>query len=89
MLHVIINEELYDQEFVENWTVGFAELRTYVQDFTPEKGGPDNPGLRPKQSKPWPGRLPPRPELLYIPIPAWSIPIAGSRTSGPCIFFGP
>ncbi len=37
MLHVIINEELYDQEFVENWTVGFAELRTYVQDFTPEK----------------------------------------------------
>ncbi len=37
MLHVVINEKLYDQEFVENWTVGFAELRAYVQEFTPEK----------------------------------------------------
>ena len=37
MLRVIINEGLYDREFVENWTVGFNELREYVQRFTPEE----------------------------------------------------
>jgi anaerobic selenocysteine-containing dehydrogenase len=37
LLHVIINEELYDTQFVENWTVGFSELKEYVQEFTPEK----------------------------------------------------
>jgi anaerobic selenocysteine-containing dehydrogenase len=36
MINVVINEGLYDREFVENWTVGFEELRQYVQQFTPE-----------------------------------------------------
>lgn len=36
MLNVIINEELYDKEFVANWTVGFEELRGHVQQSTPE-----------------------------------------------------
>ncbi len=36
MMHVIINEGLYDQEFVRNWTVGFEALRQYVQQFPPE-----------------------------------------------------
>ncbi|MCX6049184.1 MAG: molybdopterin-dependent oxidoreductase [Chloroflexi bacterium] len=35
-LHVLIKEALYDQEFVANWTHGFAELCEYVQEFTPE-----------------------------------------------------
>lgn len=35
MLHVIINEELYDKEFVEKWTHGFEELRERVQKYTP------------------------------------------------------
>ena len=35
MLRVIINEGLYDKEFVEKWTLGFDELREYVQKFTP------------------------------------------------------
>ncbi|MGB9661521.1 MAG: molybdopterin-containing oxidoreductase family protein [Moorellaceae bacterium] len=35
-LNVIINEELYDRDFVENWTVGFEELRERVQEYTPE-----------------------------------------------------
>lgn len=34
MLRVIIEEELYDKEFVERWTVGFAELKEYVRQFT-------------------------------------------------------
>jgi len=36
MLNVIINEGLYDKEFVENYTVGFDELREHVQQYTPE-----------------------------------------------------
>ncbi|MGI9952695.1 molybdopterin-dependent oxidoreductase [Moorellaceae bacterium AZ2] len=35
-LNVVINEELYDHDFVENWTVGFEELRERVQEYTPE-----------------------------------------------------
>ena len=37
MLNVIINERLYDEAFVREWTKGFEELRQYVQQFPPEK----------------------------------------------------
>ncbi|MCZ7572980.1 MAG: molybdopterin-dependent oxidoreductase [Ardenticatenaceae bacterium] len=36
MIQVLIEEQLYDREFVENWTLGFDELRDYVQQFPPE-----------------------------------------------------
>lgn len=36
-LHVIINEGLYDKDFVANWTVGFEELRQRVQEYTPQR----------------------------------------------------
>ena len=36
LLRVIINEKLYDEEFVANWTAGFTELTDYVQAFTPQ-----------------------------------------------------
>lgn len=36
MLHVLIEEQLYDREFVEQWTHGFAELTERVKDYTPE-----------------------------------------------------
>jgi thiosulfate reductase/polysulfide reductase chain A len=35
MAHVIIREELYDQEFVAEWSVGFDEYADYVADKTP------------------------------------------------------
>jgi len=37
MLNVIINEKLYDKEFVEKWTYGFDELEKRVQEYPLEK----------------------------------------------------
>lgn len=37
MANVIINEGLYDADFVRTWVHGFDEFKAYVQDFTPEK----------------------------------------------------
>ena len=38
MANVIINEKLYDSDFVAEHAYGFEEYREYVQLFTPEKG---------------------------------------------------
>ncbi len=37
MIHIIIMEDLYDHDFVDNWTVGFDELREHIEDYSPEK----------------------------------------------------
>ena len=37
LLRVILREGLYDREFVEQWTVGFEELKQQVEPYTPEK----------------------------------------------------
>jgi anaerobic selenocysteine-containing dehydrogenase len=37
MMHVIINENLYDADYVERYAVGFDELNARVQDYPPEK----------------------------------------------------
>ena len=36
MLNIIINEGIYDHEFVDKWCYGFEELRERVQKFSPE-----------------------------------------------------
>jgi anaerobic selenocysteine-containing dehydrogenase len=36
MINQLIEEELYDDEFVKHWTSGFDELKQYVQHFRPE-----------------------------------------------------
>jgi anaerobic selenocysteine-containing dehydrogenase len=36
-LNIIIQEELYDKVFVENWTHGFQQLATHVSQYTPEQ----------------------------------------------------
>lgn len=35
MIHVIINDDLYDKEFVDKWTVGFDRLKDHVAHYTP------------------------------------------------------
>ncbi len=37
LLNVIINENLYDKEFVEKWTHGFDELKQRVQEYPVQK----------------------------------------------------
>ncbi|MGD9347010.1 MAG: IscS subfamily cysteine desulfurase [Candidatus Aminicenantes bacterium] len=36
MIEVMIEEELYDEGFAENWCQGFEELKNYVQHFRPK-----------------------------------------------------
>lgn len=36
MIQVLIEEELYDDDFAETWTLGFDEFKQYVQNFRPE-----------------------------------------------------
>jgi len=38
MLNVIIQEDLYDHDFVEKWTYGFDALAERVSEWTPERG---------------------------------------------------
>ena len=37
ILNVIVNERLYDQDFVDKWTVGFDALESHVQQYSPDK----------------------------------------------------
>lgn len=37
MIQVIIEENLYDAEFVTKWTVGFDRLKEFIRQYTPEK----------------------------------------------------
>ena len=33
--HILIRDGLYDSAFAEDWTLGFEEFKTYVEEFTP------------------------------------------------------
>jgi len=37
LCQVIISEDLYDHEFVKEWTLGFDDFAQYVREFSPEK----------------------------------------------------
>ncbi|UCF98636.1 MAG: molybdopterin-dependent oxidoreductase [Spirochaetaceae bacterium] len=37
MIREIIQENLYDRAFIDNWTVGFKDLKDYVSGFTAEE----------------------------------------------------
>ncbi|MFY9327510.1 MAG: molybdopterin-dependent oxidoreductase [Georgfuchsia sp.] len=47
LIHVLIEEGLYDREFVENWCLGFDQVRQIAAEWTPEKTGVVT-GLRPE-----------------------------------------
>jgi len=40
MLHVIIEEQLYDKDFVDKWCYGFEYLVTHIRKYTPEWAAP-------------------------------------------------
>lgn len=40
MLHVLIFEGMYDQQFVQNWCVGWDELVEHMKQYTPEWAAP-------------------------------------------------
>lgn len=37
MMHVMIFEEIYDKDFIGQWTHGFDNLKEHVRDYPPEK----------------------------------------------------
>lgn len=37
LIHLLIENDQYDHNFVENWTHGFQELRHYARQFPPER----------------------------------------------------
>jgi len=37
MIHVIIEEDLHDKLFIENWVTGFKKIKTHVNFYTPKK----------------------------------------------------
>lgn len=40
MIHVIVNEELYNKDFVDKYCAGLEELKAHVQQYTPEWAAP-------------------------------------------------
>ena len=36
LIHVIIKENLYDKDFVEHWTYGFAKLVSHIEPYMPQ-----------------------------------------------------
>ena len=36
MIHILIEENLFDREFVEQWCTGFEHLKVHVKKYTPE-----------------------------------------------------
>ena len=36
LIHTILKERLYDQEYVQRWVSGLAELQAFVEPYTPE-----------------------------------------------------
>jgi anaerobic selenocysteine-containing dehydrogenase len=39
LLNVIVNEKLYDKDFVDKWTSGFDKLEKHVQQYPPDRVG--------------------------------------------------
>jgi anaerobic selenocysteine-containing dehydrogenase len=47
MIHVLIEESLYDRAFVEQWCLGFDDVRAIAAEWTPERAA-DITGLAPE-----------------------------------------
>jgi len=57
LMHVIINENLFDADYVSRCTIGFGELKARAQQYPPEKL-PSGPAYPPKTSASSPASMP-------------------------------
>ena len=82
--HVWITEDLYDQDYIEKRTTGFAKFEDYILGRTdgvaktPEWAENESNVFRPATSRPWPGNGAPRKPCW--PPAAWA---AGAAPAGP------
>ena len=66
MIATLVEEDLYDRQFAEKWTVGFEDLRRYVASYAPEAAESVTGGPRERDStggtrhRPLRGRLTPQ-----------------------------
>ncbi len=37
IMHTIVEEQLYDEQYIEQFTEGWADMKAHLKDFTPEK----------------------------------------------------
>ncbi|MFH2058702.1 MAG: molybdopterin-dependent oxidoreductase [Pseudomonadota bacterium] len=35
--HILIRDEICDEKFIDEWTLGFEEFKEYIKDFTPQR----------------------------------------------------
>ena len=58
IMNVLINEDIYDKEYVANAALGFDELKAKVMEYTPESGRRHMRHRRRRRSGGWRGGSP-------------------------------
>ncbi|MEZ4549385.1 MAG: molybdopterin-dependent oxidoreductase [Desulfobacterales bacterium] len=79
--HILIREDLFDAEFVRDWTVGFEEFAAHAEEFTPEYVASVT-GIDVDRIEELAEQIADAEGATYIMYTGLNILRAGSRTSG-------